>query len=74
MAVAKVRPTGQMRQNTGNPQIAADTSEPPSTTWRPSTFANRRLSVPSAGASDGSPGFFSPQPAQPAHAARRPLT
>ena len=36
--VAKVRPMGQMRQNTGNPNTAVESSAPPSTAWRESTL------------------------------------
>ena len=37
-SVARVSPIGQIRQNTGNPKIAADRREPPRTAWRESGF------------------------------------
>lgn len=37
--VAKVSPMGQMRQNTGKPKTAAESSEPPKMTWRESSAA-----------------------------------
>ncbi len=36
--VAKVRPTGHTRQNTGKPNTAVDRSAPPSTAWRESSL------------------------------------
>ena len=41
MSVANVRPTGQMRQNTGNPNTAVDSSAPPSTQLRESAAPPR---------------------------------
>ena len=37
ISVANVRPTGHTRQNTGNPNTAADASVPASTAWRASS-------------------------------------
>ena len=49
MMVANVKPTGQIRQNTGKPNTAAEASVPTSTAWRLSSCRPSRL--PPTGAS-----------------------